>query len=191
LSESVGITSKHLHQSNPWRNFKKQLICIAVSKQPKKTLIHQNSKLLPVRCTTLTIVVKEEKVDLNIAISCLGPALTNEDDMIRSKGYQCVNTVIQNVPVTSVTAQSLSHLSKFLSNRLHDMMCFNDLLPCVHTMLSRFPTLLEDDMAFFLIQLFSEVSVRSLTQPSRKLIFQILSFLIDKFPKSIFSFFDI
>lgn len=66
-------------------------------------------------------------------------------------------------------------------------MCIVDLLPITITYFFNYhQNLSVDDVAFFITQLFSEVSIRSVSQPSRKMIFTVLQQILRHFPKRTF-----
>lgn len=94
-----------------------------------------------------------------------------------------MDIVFKNVDPSQVNTQTLASLGRFLSNRLHDFMCIIDILPIVETYFFTFKNLSNDDVAYFITQLFSEVSIRSVSQPSRKKIFSILDHILHNFPK--------
>lgn len=128
--------------------------------------------------------MKSGKIDLNGAVGCLGKVLVSDDDTTRSKGYQVLYIVLNDLPIDGV-GSGLQQLCKFLSNRLHDFMCITDLLPCIDVTFTRFRGCLNDDIAYFLTQLFSEVSVRALSQTARFLIFKLLDFVVEGWPNRI------
>jgi hypothetical protein len=129
-------------------------------------------------------VVLKKEIELNTIVKILGPHLTSDDENTRSRGYEIFSGSLEWVEDSDVSEQNAASLMKFYSNRINDFLCLPDLIPGALTCIQKFSNVKKDDVVYFMIQLFSEASVMSLSQPVRLLIFQILNTILVKFPES-------
>eukprot|EP01080_Neovahlkampfia_damariscottae_P000802 gene802-9052_t len=127
--------------------------------------------------------ITKKIVDLNSAVKFLGPYLTSEDENTRGRGYEIFWNVIDCVEDSEVSDQNTTSMMKFYANRLNDFLALPDLIPGALICFIKLSKITQNDAANFMIQLFAEVSVMSLSQPVRYQIFQILDKILSRFPE--------